>query len=79
MEYKETVHYKKLTKRSRHQVGDEALRNNANNQPDYIFFATNDMTLEYFLAALIGYDNFKSHPVFQTAVIPSSTLIVEVV
>lgn len=58
MDYHDTVHYKKLTARGSNQhSADERLRNNANNQPDYIFFVTNDMTLEYFLSALVGYDN----------------------
>ena len=80
MDYKETVHYKKLTARSRAAHSpDEMLRNNANNQPDYIFFVTSDITLEYFLSSLLGYQNFKQHPVFQQAIVPSSTLIIEVV
>lgn len=56
MDYKDTMHYKKLTARSKSAHSpDEMLRNNANNQPEYIFFVTSDLNLEYFLSSLVGF------------------------
>lgn len=73
------MHYKRLTAGNVNRGNpDELLRNNADSSPEYIFFVTNDLSLEYFLVSLIGYQNFKNHPVFHTGVVPSSSLVIEV-
>ena len=80
MDYKKTMHYRRLTARNvNHNHPDEMLRNNAGTQPHYIFFVTSDLTLEYFLSSLIGYQNWKNHPVFHGAITPSSSLMLEIV
>jgi hypothetical protein len=67
MDYKQSKHYLKHTEYERtgkNLSPDEMLRNNANNQPDYIFFAAGDQNLQYFVQALMGANNWSNNPTF---------------
>ena len=57
---------------------DEQLRNNADSNPDFYFYVTNEINMRLLLSGLIGKDLRKTSSVFTSPSTASSNFIMEI-
>ena len=77
MKYQKTFFYLQNTQKESYGL-DDKIRNNAEENPSFYFYVTEEINLRLMLSGLIGKDNKKNTTIFDSAPTPSSNFIMEI-